>query len=122
MLRAVIIDDEHKGQQVLKTMLQKYCTNVEIVALADSATTGKHAIETHNPDIVFLDIEMPFQTGFDLLQSFERIDFKVVFVTAHSQYAVKAIKYNPLDYLLKPINIAELKLTIAKAERTQTIF
>ena len=116
MLRTIIIDDERSGRQVLQQMLQRYCNNVEVVATADSAETGKDVIETHHPDLVFLDIEMPQENGFQLLQKFEDRNFEVVFVTAHPEYAMKAIKFHPLDYLLKPVSLAELKMTVEKAK------
>ena len=116
MLRTIIIDDERSGRQVLQQMLQKYCNNVEVVATADSAEAGKEMIDTHFPDLVFLDIEMPHENGFQLLQKFEDRNFEVVFVTAHPEYAMKAIKFRPLDYLLKPVSLAELKMTVEKAK------
>lgn len=119
MLRVIIIDDEKKGRQVLELMLKKYCENVEITAVADSAEAGRKAIRQYKPDLVFLDVEMPAENGFDLLQSFEKIDFNVVFVTAHDHYAVKAIKISALDYLLKPINLEELKQAVGKAEKSR---
>ena len=116
MLRTIIIDDERSGRQVLQQMLQKYCNNVEVVATADSAETGKEMIDAHHPDLVFLDVEMPRENGFQLLQKFEDRNFEVVFVTAHPEYAMKAIKFHPLDYLLKLVSLAELKMTVEKAK------
>ncbi len=118
MLRTIIIDDEPKGRSALEQLLKQFCPNVTIIAIAESAEKGKRFIEEHKPDLVFLDVEMPFQNGFELLQSFPKIDFKVIFVTGHDHYAIKAIKFSALDYLLKPIDIKELKSAVEKAEST----
>jgi len=120
VLRTIIIDDERSGRQVLQQLLSRHCSNVNVVALAESAESGKKAIDEQHPDLVFLDIEMPLQNGFELLQSFERRTFNVVFVSAHSDYIWKAIKFQPLDFLLKPVSAAELKDTVAKAEKVNT--
>ena len=114
-MKTIIIDDETRGRELLHKMLQKFCCNVEVVALADSADAGKKMIEEHHPDLVFLDIEMPHGSGFEMLERFERIDFNVVFVSAHKEHAMKAIKYSALDYLLKPIDITELRKAVKKA-------
>jgi len=118
MIRAIIIDDELRGREVLHKMLQKFCSSVDVVALADSAATGKKLIKEHSPDLVFLDIEMPYQNGFEMLESMDAIDFNVVFVSAHAHHAMKAIKYSALDYLLKPVNINELQAAVDKAGRS----
>ena len=115
MLKTIIIDDEIRGRELLHKMLQKFCAEVDVVALADSADAGKKLIEEHHPDLVFLDIEMPHGSGFEMLERFGKIDFNVVFVSAHKEYAMKAIKYSALDYLLKPIDIFELQKAVNKA-------
>ena len=91
MLRTIIIDDESRGREVLHKMLQKFCGNVEVVALADSAGAGKKLIREHRPDLVFLDIEMPHENGFEMLEHLGAIDFNVVFVSAHERHAIKAM-------------------------------
>ncbi len=117
MLRTIIIDDEKRGRSVLQQMLHKYCSGtVEIVAMAESADAGRKAIAECSPDLVFLDVEMPKESGLELLQSFGKIDFEVIFVTAHENYAIQAIKMSALDYLLKPVNLKELKDAVARAE------
>ena len=117
MLRTVIIDDEERSRKNLAALLSQECPNVEIVGYANSATSGIERIKKHNPDVIFLDVEMPNGTGFDLLENIEEIDFQVIFTTAYNHYAVKAIKFSALDYLLKPIDIKELKLAVEKAEK-----
>lgn len=116
MLRAVIIDDEEKSRKLLRNLLQTYCKNVEVAALADSVSDGIKAVRQQRPDIVFLDIVMPRENGFELLNQIEGIDFEVIFTTAYDQYAIRAIKACALDYLLKPIDVEELQMAMARAE------
>lgn len=120
MIRAVIIDDEKLARDVISNYLQDYCPDVEVVATASSLKTAWSAIQKTSPDLVFLDIEMPDGNGFDLLNMFERIDFKVVFITAYSEYAIKAFRFSALDYLLKPIKIDELIDAVARVRTTTT--
>jgi two-component system, LytTR family, response regulator len=115
MLNAVIIDDEAHSVDVLKALLATYCPNVRVVGTADHAAAGRKLITEHSPDIVFLDIEMPFESGFDMLDSIEYRNISVIFVTAYNHYALKAIKYLAMDYLLKPVDIDELKQAVKKA-------
>jgi two-component system LytT family response regulator len=117
VIKAIIIDDERSGRQVLRQMLEQFCKNVEVTAAVDSADEGRKAISKYRPDVVFLDIEMPFENGFEMLENIGNRDFNVVFVTAHGVYAERAKKYNPLQFLLKPINISELRHALAKVER-----
>ena len=115
MLRTIIIDDESKGRQVLQQMLSRYCPNVEIVATASSAKEGRKVVLEHQPDLVFLDVEMPDENGFEMLEHFKHVDFSVIFVTAHHHYAINAIRVSAVDYLLKPVNLSELKAAVEKA-------
>jgi len=109
MVSAIIVDDEAAAISALSKKLELYCEDVEIVSLCQSAKEGLLAIKNLNPDIVFLDIEMPWMNGFELLQSLgDDIDFQVVFVTAYDQYAVKAFKVRAQDYLLKPVDKDDL--------------
>jgi two-component system LytT family response regulator len=108
MIRAVIIDDEELSREVIFNYLREYCPDVEIVAQASSVKTGFAAIVKNTPDLIFLDIEMPDGKGFDLLNMFEKIDFKIIFITAYSEYAIRAFRFSALDYLLKPVKIDEL--------------
>jgi two-component system LytT family response regulator len=115
MIRTVLIDDEPKNNRVLKMMLEEFCPEVTIIGQADNAPDGITLIRELRPDLVFLDIEMPHGNGFDLLDQLKPIRFEVVFITAFNEYSLKAIKYSALDYLLKPVNIEELKQAVQKA-------
>lgn len=114
-VRAVIVDDERQGRKTLAILLRKYCPEVEIVGEADTVVSAIKTINAAKPDLVFLDIEMPAGSGFELLEAFDVVEFEVVFVTAYDSYAIRAIKVSALDYLLKPVNAAELKAAVAKA-------
>jgi len=109
MVRAIIVDDEAAAISALAKKLELYCKDVELISSCQSAKDGLIAIHKLRPDIVFLDIEMPWMNGFELLQSLgNKIDFQVVFVTAYDQYAVNAFKVNAQDYLLKPVDKDDL--------------
>lgn len=114
MIKAVIIDDEEKSRKLLRNLVQKYCPEVEISAMADSVETGVKVLKKENPDLIFLDIEMPDGTGFDLLEKVKDLHPEVIFTTAYDQYAIKAIHLSVLAYLLKPINVEELKDAVQK--------
>lgn len=114
MIRAVLVDDEKLARDVIFNYLRDYCSDIEIVAQASSVRTAHAAILKTSPDLVFLDIEMPDGKGFDLLNMFDRIDFKIIFVTAYSEYAIKAFRFSAVDYLLKPVKIDELVDAVAK--------
>ena len=115
MLKALIIDDEQSARDALSMLLTNYCPDVAILGTADSVATGLFKIQTLQPNILFLDVEMRGETGFDLLQKFSNPIFKVIFVTGHNQYALNAIKFSALDYLLKPISDVELVNAVQKA-------
>ncbi len=114
MIKAIVIDDECNARTALKKLVEKYCDSVSIIAEASSVTAGVELIKNLNPDLVFLDVEMPEHNGFSLFEKIAPITFEVIFTTAYDQYALKAIKYSALDYLLKPINIVDLQTAIAK--------
>jgi two-component system LytT family response regulator len=113
---SIIIDDELNNIENLQSLLRAYCNDISVVATAISADEGKVAIEEHNPDLVFLDIQMPGKSGFDMLKTFPQIDFEIIFITAYDQYGIQAIKFSALDYLLKPVVIDELKDAVRKAK------
>jgi len=117
MLRTIIIDDEYSVRKALEKLVKRYCPNVKLVAEADGVESGVEAIRKYHPDLVLLDIKMDDGTGFDLLKHLEPVDFKVIFITAYDQYAIKAIKFSALDYLLKPIDPDDLTEAINKAEK-----
>ena len=116
MLRSIIVDDEPKSLKNLKIIAERFVKNISVVATCKTVTEGLSAIKEHKPDIVFLDIQMQNETGFDLLSKIEQIDFEVIFVTAYSDFAIQAIKFSAIDYLLKPIDVEELKAAVKKVE------
>lgn len=120
MMRCVIIDDEPNNILNLQLMLQKHCANVSVAATATHADEAITVIKQHQPDVVFLDIQMPGKNGFQLLQSLPQLDFEIIFVTAYDQYGIQAVKFAALDYLLKPIKIEELQQAVNKAAEKST--
>lgn len=117
MIRALIIDDEKNARDVLRMQLTQYCPQVEIVGLAQGGQEGIELIRQHHPDLIFLDIEMPVVNGFDVLKAISPPDCRVIFTTAYDQFAIKAFRHNAIDYLLKPIDIEELKAAVEKAQQ-----
>lgn len=120
MLNALIVDDEVLGAKTLESLLKLHCPNVNITGLAHSVDEAEKSISVNAPDVIFLDIEMPFANGFELLQRFKNYPFEVIFTTAYNEYAVKAIKLNALDYLLKPIAPDELAAAVKKCEEKRS--
>jgi two-component system LytT family response regulator len=116
MLRAVIIDDEPDAVQFIESIIGEYCKEVEVAGKAYSAREGVDIIRDTAPDLVFLDVQMPHGTGFDLLSSFPEKSFDVIFITAFNHYAIQAIKFSAVDYILKPINISELIEAVKKVQ------
>ncbi|WP_221887927.1 LytR/AlgR family response regulator transcription factor [Chitinophaga polysaccharea] len=114
MLTAIIIDDEKKGRVALREKLHDYCPEIELLGEAADGAEGLHLIQEQKPDIVFLDIEMPIMNGFEMLHQLPQKDFHLIFTTAYNQYAIKAIRYAAFDYLLKPVDIEELKSAIQR--------
>ena len=115
MLRTVIVDDEVKNVKILKALLRDYCPQVEVIGEAGNVEDAHTLIIKSKPDLLFIDIVMPYGTAFDLLNKLMPIEFDIVFVTAHDNFAIKAFKYSALDYLLKPVNIEELQNVVQKA-------
>jgi two-component system, LytTR family, response regulator len=116
MIKALIVDDELHARDVLDNMLAAYCPQVMVIGKADSVEAAHQLIQKNKPDLVFLDIEMQGETGFELLERFPTPFFKVIFVTAYDHYAIKAIKLSALDYILKPISEADLLAAVDKAD------
>lgn len=114
MLKAIIVDDEKISRDILNDYLVKYCPDVEVMEQCDSVKTGLQAIEKHQPDILFLDVEMPKGNGFDLLEQVKDINFETVFVTAFDNYAIQALNYSAAYYILKPVSIDELVTAVDK--------
>lgn len=121
MLKAIIVEDEKKSRETLQGLLKLYCKNVEVVENAEGVESGKKAIEKFNPDIVFLDIQMPDGSGFKLLEELDEINFEIIFTTAYDQFAIKAIKFSALDYLLKPIFPDDLVDAVKKVEEKRKV-
>lgn len=113
-IKAIIVDDEQHCIDALQTMLAKKCPEVTVLGGVNSVKAAKELIDEVHPDVVFLDVEMPHQNGFELLKLFDRINFDIIFTTAYEQYALKAIKFNALDYLLKPFSVKELQDAVQK--------
>lgn len=116
MIKGVIIEDEQNARETLRILVEKYCKNVEVVGEANDVKSGLECIKKYQPELVFLDIEMPDGDGFDLLAKVRKFDFDIIFTTAYSEFAVQAFKYNTVDYLLKPIVHEELIQAVDKAE------
>ena len=119
MIRCVIVEDEEMARNVLKSLLAQYCKDVMVCAEADDVVSGKTIIEAYRPDLVFLDIEMPGGSGFKLLNSIGNINFETIFITAYEQFAIKAIRHDALDYLLKPVDPKELVAAVEKVKETK---
>lgn len=119
MIKAIIVDDELGARESLSKMIEKNCKQLEIVAKADSALAAFEAITNKQPQLVFLDIEMPNGNAFDLLEKFKEINFNIIFTTAYDHYAIKAIKFSAVDYILKPIDPEELVEAVKRFEKKQ---
>jgi two-component system, LytTR family, response regulator len=115
MKKALIIDDENRTRELIAKMITSFGFDIEAIPVGENVQSGIKAIEEIKPDIVFLDIQMPDGTGFDVLRSVKNKNFEVVFITAHEEFAIKAIKFSALDYLLKPIDPSELRAAVERA-------
>lgn len=116
-MKAILIDDEISNLENLGTLLEKHCPQVTILATTQNVAEAVEAIKKYSPDLVFLDIQMGEQTGFDVLRQLPTRNFEVIFVTAYDQYGIQAVKFAALDYLLKPIDIQELRDAVSKAKQ-----
>ncbi|MBM3435377.1 MAG: response regulator transcription factor [Bacteroidetes bacterium] len=120
MISIAIIDDESKARETIINILSLSKTDIRIAGEAGSVSSGFELISREHPDLVLLDINMPDGTGFDLLKKFEKIPFKVVFITAHEEYAIKAFKFSAIDYILKPIMAGDLLQAVDKANESKS--
>jgi len=116
MINCIVIDDEVHCLETMTLLLKEHCPNVRIAESCRSAKAAQEAIKNVKPDLIFLDIEMPVMNGFEMLEQFSEINFAIVFTTSYDQYAIKAIRFSALDYLLKPIDPKELIAAIRKVE------
>lgn len=121
MIKVILIDDEKNALEMMEWLLKTYCPQATIVAMCRSAEEGISAINQYQPDVVFLDIEMPRMNGFDMLEQFDELFFDVVFCTAYDQFALKAFKYSALNYLLKPVDPDDLIATMSRIEKIKTV-
>jgi len=114
LIRAVIVDDESKARNALKNLLTQHCPEISVVGEGDCVRAGVEKINDLSPDVVFLDVQMPDGTGFDLLEQFSEINFKIIFASAFDKFAIQAFKFSALDYMLKPVEPKKLKEACAK--------
>lgn len=115
MIKVLIVDDETRTRELIAKMIDSFAYDITAIPEGSNVQTAIEAIEKHHPDIVFLDIQMPDGTGFDVIRSIEDKSFEVIFITAHEEFAIKAIKFSALDYLLKPVDTLELKSALDRA-------
>ncbi len=121
MYKTIIIDDEKNIQNLLKNIISEYCDQLEIIGTAENVKQATELIIKTNPDIVFLDIDMPDGTGFDLLQNLDKRNFSLIFCTAFNEFAIKAFKYNAIDYILKPFDIQDVVSAAKKAVENSSL-
>lgn len=115
-IKAIIIDDEERARRLLSGMLEEYCSEVEVVSLCENVPQGVLEINRKKPNVVFLDIEMPDYSGFELLEFFKDVDFEIIFVTAYNKYALRAFEVSAVDYILKPVKIDQLEHAVDKLQ------
>lgn len=116
-IKAILVDDEESARNVLGNLLLRFCPDVELLDKCANIPQAVESIQLHRPDLVFLDIQMPQYAGYEIVKFFERIEFEIIFVTAYDNYAVRAFEMAAVDYLLKPVDIERLKLSVARAKQ-----
>jgi two-component system LytT family response regulator len=116
-LKTIIVDDEEDSRIVLANLLNKFCKEIKIIGEADNVDCAYRLVEELKPDLIFLDIQMPTFSGFDLLKKFTTLPFEVIFVTSYDKYAINAIRFSALDYLLKPVEVNDLQNAVCKAAK-----
>ena len=121
MIRAILIDDELHCLETMNILLNDFCPDVTVVDRCTSGEEALKSIESLKPDLIFLDIEMPSMNGFELLEHFDKIPFSLIFITAYNQYAIRAIRFSALDYLLKPVNSIELIAAVHKVQKQKSL-
>lgn len=116
-MKAILVDDEADGIKTLQKMLARHCPNIDVIATCSSAEEARNQILTLNPEVVFLDIQMPGKSGLDLLTELTVKDFEIIFVTAHNEYMLQALQYSAADYLLKPVDEDRLLEAVGRVEK-----
>jgi len=114
LITAIIVDDEESARNVLSNLITRFCPQIKITKTCSNVIEAVEAIKKHQPDVVFLDIEMPNYAGYEIVSFFKEIDFEIIFVTAYDQYAIKAFEISAVDYILKPVEIDRLKESVQK--------
>lgn len=120
-LKALIVEDEEKSRQTLTKMLEDFCEHVSLKGACGNVNDAIKLIDKNNPDVVFLDIELPGRSGFELLEHYDNLPFEVIFTTAYNNFAIKAFKLSAIDYILKPINLDELRNALDKVREKQEL-
>jgi two-component system LytT family response regulator len=120
-LRAILVDDEEGARDVLQNLLLRFCPNVELIAKCENVLQAVETIKKEQPDLVFLDIEMPNYAGYEIVKFFDEVNFEIIFVTAYDQYAIRAFEIAAIDYLLKPVDIERLQNAISKVEKQKNL-
>lgn len=121
MIKVIIIDDEERGQRVLKNLITSFFSDLKIIAICSNIPDAVLQINKLQPDVVFCDIEMPQYSGLELLSFFQKIDFELIFATAHSEYAIQAFEMSAIDYLLKPIELDKLEIAVQKLRKKMEV-
>lgn len=120
-IKAIIVDDEEGARDVLENLLLRFCPDVDLIAKCENVLQAVDVIKTQQPDLVFLDIELPNYSGFEIVTFFKEINFEIIFVTAYDQYAMRAFEVAAIDYLLKPVDIERLKNSVARVIQQKNI-
>src|SRR5437868_5776741 len=121
MIKAILIDDEPHCLDTLGITLKEYCPEIHVLATCRNGKAALESIKKYSPDLLFLDIEMPEMNGFEMLEQFDEIPFAIIFTTSYDQYAIKAIRFSALDYLLKPVDPKELMSAVHKVEAQKNL-
>jgi len=116
-IRAILVDDEESARDVLQNLLMRFCPEVELICKCENVLQAVEEIKKHQPDLVFLDIEMPNYAGYEIVKFFDEINFEMIFVTAYDNYAIRAFDVSAIDYLLKPIDIERLKKSVSRVQK-----
>src|ERR1700712_3460673 len=119
--KAILIDDELSSLQNLELKIREYCPQLRVVAEIQRPEDAPEIIRQHQPDVIFLDIEMPRMNGFKMIEQLGEIDFEIIFITAYNHYAINAIRISAFDYLVKPVSIEDLQATVGRLEHSEKL-